>query len=146
MIKELGIDLHGVIDSDVALFKELLDKLHVKDGVSVTIISGPPTKEIIGELNELGLIAGVHYDQVYSVVDRLIHKEVDMWKDEKDTWWASDEDWWSAKASICSEHNIDLMIDDKERYGIWFEHIETEFIVYTPYSFFECLLKIGGMV
>lgn len=131
MIERIGIDLHGVIDSDIYLFKEILEYIHLRTFIKVYVISGPPTEEILAELDKLGLEQGLHYESVSSVVDYLKHKDAKMWLDYKDTWWADDEDWWSAKAEICEILNVDLMIDDKEGYKDYFKKIKTKFVLYT---------------
>lgn len=122
----IGIDLHGVIDSDIKNFKSLLDTFWNK----IYIISGPPKADIEKELNKYGLYQGLHFSKVFSVVDFLKEKGVKMWTDEKDTWWASDEDWWGSKAEICEKHNVDVMLDDKERYQQYFKHKKTKFLLY----------------
>lgn len=125
----IGIDLHGVIDSDIEWAKKILDSLMFDFGIN--IISGPPKADIEKELNKYGLYRDIHFDAVFSVVDFLKEKDVKMWTDEKDTWWASDKDWWSSKAEICEKYNVDIMIDDKERYQQYFKDKKTKFLLYT---------------
>ncbi len=129
--KRLGIDLHGVIDTDVSKFKWIL-RLIVLQGRMVHIVSGPPAKEIKAELEEYGFISGVHYYQIHSVVGHLKEKGVNMWLDHNETWWASDEDWWSAKAEICKRFDIKEMIDDKRGYGKYFKDTGIKFFLYGP--------------
>jgi len=131
MIKRLGIDLHGVIDSDVDFFKETLQIIYSGSLIKIYVISGPPAREVFVELKEFGLEQGIHYHYVVSVVDHLRVCGVPMWKDYKNTWWADDKNWWGAKAAICKKFNIDLMIDDKERYKEYFKDIPTKFILYS---------------
>jgi len=124
----LGIDLHGVIDSDIKNFKPLLEIFWNK----VYIISGPPKADIEKELNKHGLYQGLHFNKVFSVVDFLKEKSgVNMWTDEQGRWWASEEDWWSSKAAICEKHGVDIMIDDKEKFGRHFKDKKTKFLLYT---------------
>jgi hypothetical protein len=131
MIERIGIDLHGVIDSDLEFFKDLLETVYNRTFITIFIISGPPTDQIRTELDKFGLKEGRHYHHVASVVDFLKARQVHMWKDHKDTWWASDEDWWGAKAAICKKLNVDVMIDDKEGYKEYFKKIKTKFVLYT---------------
>jgi len=128
----LGIDLHGVIDSDIKSFKPFLKdiRLDEKYRVKIYIISGPPAADIEKELNKHGLFQGLHFNKVFSVVDFLKEKGVKMWTDERGRWWASEEDWWSSKAGICEKHGVDIMIDDKERYQQYFRHKKTKFLLY----------------
>jgi len=123
----IGIDLHGVIDSDIKNFKSLLEIFWNR----VYIISGPPKADIEEELNKHGLYQGLHFSKIFSVVDFLKEKGTKMWTDEKDTWWASDEDWWSSKAEICEKYDVDIMIDDKEKYRQYFKDKKTKFLLYT---------------
>lgn len=129
--KRLGIDLHGVIDTDVSKFKWIL-RLIVLQGKMIHIVSGPPAEEIKAELDGYGFKEGFHYCQIHSVVDHLKEKDVTMWLDHKNTWWASDEDWWSSKAKICKEFGIEEMIDDKRRYSKYFKDTGIKFILYSP--------------
>jgi len=131
MIDKIGIDLHGVIDSDVGMFKELLETLYMSTFITIHIISGPPVKDVQDELDKLGLKIGKHYHYIASVVDYLKTKDTRMWLDHKDTWWADDKDWWGAKAAICEKLDIDIMIDDQEGYKKSFEEIKTHFLLYT---------------
>lgn len=125
----IGIDLHGVIDSDIEWSKKVLDSLMFDFGIN--IISGPPKADIEKELNKYGLYQGLHFDKVFSIVDFLKEKGVEMWTDEKERWWASEEDWWSSKAEICEKHDVDIMIDDKEKYQQYFKDKKTKFLLYT---------------
>lgn len=131
MTKRLGIDLHGVIDTDVSTFKLIL-KLVILQGKTIHIISGPPAEDIKAELDDYGFKKGVHYHQIHSVVDYLKEKDTKMWLDYKDTWWASDEDWWSSKAAICREFGIEEMVDDKGGYSKYFKDTGTKFFLYDP--------------
>lgn len=123
----IGIDLHGVIDSDIENFKSLLEIFWYK----IYIISGPSKTELEEELNKYRLYQGLHFAKIFSVVDFLKEKGVRMWTDDKGRWWASEEDWWSSKAEICEKHNVDIMLDDKEKYGHYFKNKKTKFLLYT---------------
>ena len=70
---KIGIDLHGVIDSNVYKFKSFI--LACKDvGMTVYIISGPNVEFIKKELQDHKIIRGPHYDGVFSVVDHIEEK------------------------------------------------------------------------
>jgi len=126
---KVGIDLHGVIDSDPDLFKRLLLFMSLKDR-EVYIVSGPPKVEIVAELEELGFEKDMHYKEVYSIVDFLKENGVEMWQDENRRWWSNEEDWLSSKAKICDKLSLEYMLDDKEMYRPAFDNIETEFVLY----------------
>jgi len=99
--------------------------------VEIYVISGPPKIDVLKELNQLRIYQGVHYTDVYTIVDFLKEKDVEMWLDYKNTWWASDENWWGAKAKICEKLNIDLMIDNTNKYKPYFDKKNIKFIIYT---------------
>lgn len=129
---KIGIDFHGVIDDDIKLAKAVLTKLMIETlHIAIYVISGPPKVDMEKYLNGYGFYQEVHFDEVLSIVDFLKARDVKMWTDEKGRWWASDKDWWSSKAEICEAHNIDIMIDDNERYQQYFKNKKTKFLLYT---------------
>jgi len=130
MYKRIGIDLHGVMNTNAKLFRVITRKM-VLQNKAVCIVSGPPRKDIEAELEEYGFKEGINYHCVYSLVDYLKEKGVNMRLDRKNTWWASDEDWWSAKAEICKKLELDIMIDDKEGYSKYFNDIDTQFFLFS---------------
>jgi len=127
---KIGFDLHGVLNTNPQEFQRLLLDLATEH--RILVVSGPITNEIEAELTNLRYIPGLHYHEIKSVVDYLRNKNVKMWWDEKGTWWASDADWWSAKANICEENGIDVLVDDKRRYGTWFGNASSHFLAYDP--------------
>jgi len=127
----IGIDLHGVIDSDPDWFSHVLGWFLLDcDACEICIVSGPPKADIEAELAKMGIHQGSYFDEIYSVVDHLKEKGVEMWQDEKNTWWTYPETWWKAKAEICEKHNIDIMIDDREEWGEQFKYVKTKFLLY----------------
>jgi len=134
---KIGIDLHGVIDDDPTWFRGFISSVLMvetgkwRDPASIVcIISGPPKEDILKELEKHELQMGIDFNEVYSVVDHLQEKGVEMWQDDNGRWWASDEEWWKAKAEICEKHNVDILIDDKKEWGEHFRHIKTKFLLY----------------
>jgi hypothetical protein len=127
---KIGIDLHGVLDMNPEVSRVVLKAL-IDAGHEIFIISGPPLIEILNILTGLGLEAGIHYSDAYSIVGFLKEKNVKMWLDKKKTWWADDEDWWSAKANISYNLKLDIMVDDSIQYARYFDYIDTEFILFT---------------
>jgi len=129
---KIGVDLHGVIDDNVDLFKIISAMLLFGDlgNVEIYVISGPPKNEVLEELNKLRIYQGVHYTNIYTIVDFLKEQDVKMWLDYKNTWWASDKDWWRAKAKICEQLGIDLMIDDTKNYKKYFKETNIKFVLY----------------
>jgi hypothetical protein len=132
----IGIDLHGVIDDDPDWFHGYIINLMTECGRwnepvnTVCIISGPPREDILKELEKLEFHHHAEFDEIYSVVDHLQEKGIEMWQDDNGRWWTHDEDWWKAKAEICEKHNVDVLIDDKKEWGEHFKHIKTKFLLY----------------
>lgn len=129
MAHTYGIDIHGTLacrrgDKSIGpstLFPILSSLMAswVKHGDSVFIISGPPLEVIQEEIGQLGLVQGVHYSRLISVVDYLKKREIPMWEDPAGSnhWWCSKEDWNAAKGCIAAEIGIDTIIDDEPNYG-----------------------------
>ena len=98
--------------------------------LDICIISGPPKEDIKSELEKLKLHQGYHFHEIYSVVDHLKEKGVEMWQDERGRWWTHDEEWWKAKAEICKKYDVDIMVDDKEEWRPHFKDTKTKFLLY----------------
>lgn len=111
------IDLHGVLDQDVFFYQNFLS-LFIQNGHEIFICSGPTYKKIYDEITVLGYIQNQHYTKILSVTDFLIEKNVDHYFDSIGNFWTADPIWWSSKGEIAKIFNIDLMIDDTEKYGI----------------------------
>lgn len=129
----IGVDLHGVIDDDPKWFNELLEGfMESGDTVYITvyIISGPPEEDIRNELKKCALYQATHFSKIYSVVDHLREKGVEMWQDDRGRWWTHDDEWWKAKAEICEKHGVGIMIDDKKEWAPHFKNIKTKFLLY----------------
>ena len=62
------------------------------------------------------MVAGTHYNAVFSIVDYLMSKGVEMEERKPGHWWASDKDWWGSKGAIAAEEEIDIVIDDSPQY------------------------------
>lgn len=128
---KIAIDLHGTINNDPAWFRLLcMDHYFLFDN-EIWVMSGPEEKQIRSDLKALGFVSGAHYTGIYSVVDFLKSKKVDMWQDEGDNWWTDDNIWWRSKSIMCTEYDIDILIDDKTQYQEYFiaSH-RTKFILY----------------
>lgn len=122
----IGIDLHGTIDSNPTLFLEASKNL-IACGDKVYIISGPPLLQIKEELDNLGFKSNEHYNAIISVVNFLQYNRVKMWQDKKNNWWCDPVIWWKSKARICMMYQIDALIDDKTEYQEHFDKTNTLF-------------------
>ena len=123
-----GIDIHGTLacrrpDKTVGpstlypLLSELM-KVWMAKGDTVYILSGPPFQEIQKEVASLGLIKGVHYTFLISMVDHLRVTGATMWEDPPGSnhWWTDPADWNKAKGRLAKAHGIDTIIDDEVAY------------------------------
>jgi len=111
----IGFDLHGVIDSNPLIMRDLMRCL-IRNNISVYVISGSPKKEILEELFRYGIHYRFHYTSLLSIVDTLKSDNINMWQDEKNRWYCKDEYWWPVKGRFCREYKIDWLFDDCERY------------------------------
>jgi hypothetical protein len=128
---KIAFDIHGTLDDDKdGMLMRILDN-ELKKGSDVFIISGPPKKQIMKEVEKLGV--DVNKVTIISVVDWLKDKGVEMWLDKKNTWWCSDKEWWTSKGKICEEYKIDMMFDDCHGYHVAMPKT-TEFVHWTGYS------------
>jgi hypothetical protein len=123
MINSIGIDLHGVLDKYPEILKPLLMGL-TACGVRIVVVTGPPTLDAVEELEKLGYIHTYtklgHYHRVKSIIHFLEVENARMWQDDKGRWWTDEETWWSAKAKICEREELQIMIDNEERYQQYF--------------------------
>lgn len=138
VVIKIGVDLHGVIDSHVSMFKKLSffilsfnRMMRIAPEVELYIISGPPKEDVIKELEQYGIVEGSNYTDVYTIVDFLrTQPDVNMWKDEKGTWWTEEENWWGAKAKICKQLGINVMVDNTDKYKPYFKGTGIRFVLY----------------
>ena len=122
-VMKIGLDYHGVIDA-VPEFFGLISQLLCEDGHEVHIITGAENTE---ELQKNLANAGMHWTHLFSISDYHKEKGTQMWRDEKGTPWMSADLWNMAKAKYCTEHEIDVHLDDTARYG---EYFTTPFVLF----------------
>lgn len=117
---KLGLDLHGVIDTNYPLFSELTQAL-ISTGNEVHILTGASiTPELIDNLIQ----NHIKWTNIYSVTDLYLGTDVVTF-DEKGEPHMDTYLWDKSKAEYCREHSIDLHIDDSDIYGMFFK---------TPYA------------
>jgi hypothetical protein len=132
---KIGIDIHGTIDWDPEFWRQTIPLLQAL-GHTIHIVSGPEEEKIMKRLEELGINYGSLY--LESVADYIKEKslakdQVNFWYDENRDFWTTDKIWWAAKAEICRDREIDVMIDDQSEYFIagWKDTApNTAFILY----------------
>ena len=108
-------DLHGVLEAYPLLFRPILKSLRCTKH-HVFIASGSLQEKLNKELYALGYKEGIHYDKAIGIPDYLISLGIPVVFDENQRAWTDEKTWWSSKAMVCSEFNIDLMIDDSLQY------------------------------
>ena len=119
MVLKHGFDIHGVLDTDAQLFQAYLGTL-VAASHEVHIISGPPLKAILADLDAIGLRQGVHWTHTFSVVD--YHVKIGTPID-----WRPDgahmdaHKWDSTKGQYCEREGIHIHWDDSDTYGYFFK-------------------------
>lgn len=114
---KIGIDIHGVLDTFPEFFSFLTEKLK-KNGYEIHIITGArETEKIHKELKSYNII----YDKFFSILDYHTKIGTEIIKDSNDEEWILDEKWDRTKAEYCKNNNIDIHIDDTEKYGKYFE-------------------------
>lgn len=131
----LGLDIHGVIDSNPESFSFLSRSVIVGGGEVHIVTGGSWTEELEAQIRE----AGVEWTHYFSVYDYLMESEVpsigkiqfpDGTVQEK-----FDSDLWDTiKGGYCRSKDIELHIDDTEAYAKYFT---TPFLLYKSSSDFE---------
>lgn len=128
--RKVGIDFHGVLNTNPHFFKEFFDILYSKD-CSVYVISGGPRRMIEDFLNNHDL----SYAKIWCIFDYFdARQEVKFLADG--SFYVDDEAWNAAKANYCRQNNIDVQIDDSSIYGKYFT---------TPYCLYNGYLKQGKL-
>jgi len=144
MIK-LGLDVHGVIDTDPEFFSAL-SKTMVERGHGVYIVTGREDCEELTE--EIAIKYKVSYNTLLSITtyQKEIGTPVSYLDDRKSQPIMNPSIWNPTKAALCATAGIDIMIDDSLIYGKYFQDIKTQYITYTPQmkKFLRTLFYYGG--
>jgi len=117
----VGLDLHGVINSDPAFFIEFARDI-IEDGGIVHIITGHPVdQEVYEELNACGFSRDL-YSSIQSIQDTLDDlgcpiSGLDSHGRNK----YDDVSWDSCKANLCEKLDIEVHVDDTLRYKDYFK-------------------------
>jgi hypothetical protein len=118
---KLGLDIHGVLDSQPKFFSELTRTL-IDAGWEVHIITGSSVEkdDVIGELLDLK----ISYTHLFSVHDHLVETSA---KTNEELGIACkypfpDTTWNQVKAEYCERVGINMHIDDMPEY---LQHFDT---------------------
>jgi len=117
---KIGLDIHGVVDSNIDFFK-VLSKLLVDNGHEVHIITGAKIEKELPFLKK----NKISYTHLFSITDCHVEKGTKIMWDEKNDPHLDTYLWDKAKAEYCKKHNIDIHFDDSDIYNYFFK---------TPYA------------
>jgi hypothetical protein len=119
-IKQIALDIHGVIDTNPVYFSFLTKSLKEQNW-DVHILTG--TRLTDGKIVEWLKNNNINYSYLFSISDYLKQKgckELEGSTEFNPLF--CDEEWNRAKAKYCLENNIQLCLDDNNAY---FEHFKT---------------------
>jgi len=137
---KLGLDIHGVIDSNPESFAFMSQSVIAGGGEVHIITGGSWTSELEEQLREYGIKWTSHF----SVYDYLLDSGIDsigtiQFPDGTIQKKFDYQLWDTIKAGYCKSKNIDLHIDDTEVYSKYFT---TPFLLYKSYEDFEKISHI----
>lgn len=130
--KKIGIDFHGVINTDPFFFGKLLTAM-IEQNIEVHIISGGPREFLQKYLEQ----KHIPYTHLWCIFDFYEAKDKVTFN-EDGTFFVDDELWNTAKAEYCRREEIDLHIDDSSIYERSFS------TPYCRYNAKEHLCCMGG--
>jgi hypothetical protein len=112
---KIGLDIHGVL-SDWETMTPIVHELRA-EGHDLYVVSGAPKRELEKEIVELGYQVE-WFKGVYSIIDWLLDNNAPgkIWHNEKGWWYDDDVRWWKTKAEIAEFYEIDILLDDQEKY------------------------------
>jgi len=125
-MKKIGLDIHGVCDSNPEFFSDLSKDL-VSTGWEVHIITGPTKAKAIPELEKYKIT----YTHFFSIEDYHIARHTPMSYDEKGNPWMDKETWDKTKGEYCQREGVLLHLDDTEKYKAYFK---TSFASYSAFN------------
>ncbi|MEE6206672.1 MAG: hypothetical protein VZR95_01290 [Alphaproteobacteria bacterium] len=127
-VGKIGIDFHGVINTDPEFFQKLSQEL-LRRRIEIHIISGGPEEYIKNYLHD----NNIFYSQIWCIYSYYENKgQITVCEDG--SFYMDDELWNKAKADYCCRHKIGLHIDDSSVYGRYFT---------TPYCLYNGNTKTG---
>lgn len=132
---KLGLDIHGVIDSNPESFAFLSQSVIATGGEVHIITGGSWTEDLENQIREYGIKWTTHF----SVYDYLLDSGIDsigtiQFPDGTIQKKFDFQLWDTIKAGYCRSKNIDLHIDDTEVYSKYFT---TPFLLYKSSDDFE---------
>jgi len=132
----LGLDIHGVIDTNPDYFSKLIRKLR-NIGHSVHIITGTPNYEIAYKFDQWG----ISYDDYFSIAEWCEKYSPTHFFNDKGQVCDIDDVWNNAKAQYCVYAGIDIHVDDSTIYQKTFENISTRFVLFDGVNKLNLILE-----
>lgn len=137
---KLGLDIHGVIDSNPESFAFMSQSVITAGGEVHIITGGSWTQDLENQIKEYGIKWTSHF----SVYDYLLDSGIDsigtiQFPDGTIQKKFDYHLWDTIKAGYCKSNNIDLHIDDTEVYSKYFT---TPFLLYKSSEDFEKISHI----
>ena len=137
---KLGLDIHGVIDSNPESFAFMSQSVITNNGEVHIITGGSWTSELEEQLK----VYGIKWTSHFSVYDYLLESGIDsigtiQFPDGTIQKKFDYHLWDTIKAGYCKSNNIDLHIDDTEVYSNYFT---TPFLLYKSSEDFEKISHI----
>ena len=114
-IYRLGLDFHGVLDTEpgfIRIARHVIDfrgEVHILTGSHDT----PQLRKVLLDL-------GVPYTHLFSMASYHEAQKTKMWYTGPNNPWMDTDVWNRTKANYCTEHQINLHIDDSGIYGQYF--------------------------
>jgi hypothetical protein len=126
---KVGLDVHGVIDTDPHFFAHLSYMLRA-EGHEVHIVTG---REICDELLDKLKENDVGYTQIFSITSyhKQIGTQIAYKRDDLTQPVIDDSKWNRSKADYAEREGLHFHIDDLPVYGQYFTG-DTQFLLYTP--------------
>jgi len=137
-MKKIGFDIHGIIDENPILFKDIIDEFRDMNYQIHLLTGSLITNKLVDELKDYD----INYDRLFSILGYHRKLGSEMWQDDRG-WWIDDTEWNMTKGIYCKNVNMDFHLDDTKIYGKYFD---TPFGYLTPTYNIPRDLEIKGFV
>jgi len=138
MIMNIGLDIHGVIDTYIPLFEELCYKW-ASQGHTIHIITGEPKETARPATDHL------IFHHFFSIVDHHVAENTpSLRRDDKGHYWVDRDVWLATKGNYARKVKLDIHFDDQVEYAPYFpKHCS---FIYVPKTGFEKVLDTISML
>lgn len=137
---DIGLDIHGVIDTYPYLFRDLSLEWE-NHGHRIHIITGEPRKTALPTIIEYGIC----YNEFFSIVDYHIEQNTpSLSQDENGHYWVDREVWMATKGNYAERVDLDIHFDDQIEYAPYFP--KSCSFIYVPPSNFEKVIDTISVI